>query len=406
MQESVFVYAAVLQMCRPGIHRFYASMTEGIWEDTMRKIIELKNISKAFDGDVVLDHISLDIYDNEFITLLGPSGCGKTTTLRIIAGFEQPDEGSVLFLGEDIASLPPHKRNVNTVFQRYALFPHLNVYENIAFPLRVKKENDAAIHEKVTEMLKLVALSGFEKRSVTSLSGGQQQRVAIARALVGRPKVLLLDEPLAALDLKLRKDMQQELKNIQKATGITFVFVTHDQEEALSMSDTVVVMSEGKIQQIGTPIDIYNEPENAFVADFIGESNILNGIMLEDRKVRFSGHVFDCVDEGFGKNEAVDVVVRPEDVDIVPEEKGQLRGVVSSVTFLGVYYEIIVDINGFKWMIQTTDFVDVDEKIGLYIEPDAIQIMHKSQYSGMFGDYSSFSNEFDELSDAEAEIEE
>ena len=372
----------------------------------MRKIIELKGITKAFDGETVLDHINLDIYDNEFITLLGPSGCGKTTTLRIIAGFEQPDEGDVLFLGEDIAGLPPHKRNVNTVFQRYALFPHLNVFENIAFPLREKRVSNSEITEKVEEMLKLVALSGFEKRSVTSLSGGQQQRVAIARALVSRPKVLLLDEPLAALDLKLRKDMQQELKGIQKATGITFVFVTHDQEEALSMSDTVVVMSEGKIQQIGTPIDIYNEPENAFVADFIGESNILNGIMIADRKVRFSGQVFDCVDEGFGKNEAVDVVIRPEDVDIVSEEKGQLRGVVSSVTFLGVHYEIIVDIGGFKWMIQTTDFVDVNEHIGLYLEPDAIHIMKKSKYSGMFGDYSSFSNEFDELSDAEAVEEE
>ncbi len=371
----------------------------------MRKIIELKNITKAFDGQVVLDNISLDIYDNEFITLLGPSGCGKTTTLRIIAGFEQPDQGEVYFLGEDIAALPPHKRNVNTVFQRYALFPHLNVYENIAFPLREKKVGNAEIQEKVTEMLKLVALSGFEKRSVTSLSGGQQQRVAIARALVSRPKVLLLDEPLAALDLKLRKDMQQELKNIQKATGITFVFVTHDQEEALSMSDTVVVMSEGRIQQIGTPIDIYNEPQNAFVADFIGESNIVNGVMLEDGKVRFSGHVFDCVDAGFEKNEPVDVVIRPEDVDIVPEEKGMLKGVVTGVTFLGVHYEIIVDISGFKWMIQTTDFVDVDEKIGIYLEPDAIHIMKKSEYSGMFGDYSSFSNEFDELSDAEAAAE-
>ena len=371
----------------------------------MRKIIELKNITKAYDGQVVLDNISLDIYDNEFITLLGPSGCGKTTTLRIIAGFEQPDQGEVYFLGEDIAALPPHKRNVNTVFQRYALFPHLNVYENIAFPLREKKVGNAEIQEKVTEMLKLVALSGFEKRSVTSLSGGQQQRVAIARALVSRPKVLLLDEPLAALDLKLRKDMQQELKNIQKATGITFVFVTHDQEEALSMSDTVVVMSEGRIQQIGTPIDIYNEPQNAFVADFIGESNIVNGIMLEDEKVRFSGHVFDCVDAGFEKNEPVDVVIRPEDVDIVPEEKGMLKGVVTGVTFLGVHYEIIVDISGFKWMIQTTDFVDVDEKIGIYLEPDAIHIMKKSEYSGMFGDYSSFSNEFDELSDAEAAAE-
>ena len=372
----------------------------------MRKIIELKNITKSFDGEVVLDNISLDIYDNEFVTLLGPSGCGKTTTLRIIAGFEQPDQGEVYFMGEDIAALPPHKRNVNTVFQRYALFPHLNVFENIAFPLREKKMDNAEIKEKVTEMLKLVALSGFEKRSVTSLSGGQQQRVAIARALVSHPKVLLLDEPLAALDLKLRKDMQQELKGIQKATGITFVFVTHDQEEALSMSDTVVVMSEGRIQQIGTPIDIYNEPQNAFVADFIGESNIVNGTMLEDRKVRFSGHVFDCLDAGFGKNEAVDVVIRPEDVDIVPEEKGMLKGVVTGVTFLGVHYEIIVDIGGFKWMIQTTDFVDVDERIGIYLEPDAIHVMKKSQYSGMFGDYSSFSNEFDELSDAEAAEEE
>ena len=289
------------------------------------------------------------------------------------------------------------------MFQRYALFPHLNVFENVAFPLREKRVPKAEIEEKVSEMLKLVALSGFEKRSVTSLSGGQQQRVAIARALVNNPKVLLLDEPLAALDLKLRKDMQQELKKIQKATGITFVFVTHDQEEALSMSDTVVVMSEGRIQQIGTPIDIYNEPKNAFVADFIGESNILDGVMLEDRKVRFSGHVFECVDAGFGKQTPVDVVVRPEDVDIVPVEKGHLRGVVTSVTFLGVYYEIIVDINSFKWMIQTTDFVDVDERIGLYIEPDAIHIMEKSEYSGMFGDYSSFSMEMDEIGELEEE---
>ena len=364
----------------------------------MKKIIELKNVTKAFDGEVVLDNISLDIYDNEFLTLLGPSGCGKTTTLRLIGGFESADEGDIIFMGENINNVPPHKRNVNTVFQRYALFPHLNVFENVAFPLREKKVPKAEIEQKVRDMLSLVALTGFEHRSVTSLSGGQQQRVAIARALVSQPKVLLLDEPLAALDLKLRKDMQQELKKIQKATGITFVFVTHDQEEALSMSDTVVVMSEGRIQQIGTPIDIYNEPENAFVADFIGESNIVDGVMLEDRKVAFSGHVFDCVDAGFGKKEPVDVVVRPEDVDIVAEEKGMLKGVVTSVTFLGVHYEIIVDINGFKWMIQTTDFVDVDEHIGLYIEPDAIHIMRKSEYSGMFGDYSSFSNELDELS--------
>ena len=371
----------------------------------MKKIVELKNVSKSFDGELVLDHINLDIYDNEFLTLLGPSGCGKTTTLRIIGGFESADEGDVIFMGERINDVPPHKRNVNTVFQRYALFPHLNVYENVAFSLREKKVPKDEIHERVTEMIKLVALSGFEKRSVTSLSGGQQQRVAIARALVNRPKVLLLDEPLAALDLKLRKDMQQELKNIQKATGITFIFVTHDQEEALSMSDTVVVMSNGRIQQIGTPIDIYNEPVNAFVADFIGESNIVDGVMLRDRKVSFSGHVFDCVDSGFEPKEPVDVVVRPEDVDIVPEDKGMLKGVVTSVTFLGVHYEIIVDINGFKWMIQTTDFVDVDEHIGLYIEPEAIHIMKKSEYSGMFGDYSSFSMELDEIGELN-EIEE
>ena len=371
----------------------------------MKKIVELKNVSKSFDGELVLDHINLDIYDNEFLTLLGPSGCGKTTTLRIIGGFETADEGEVIFMGEEIGSVPPHKRNVNTVFQRYALFPHLNVFENVAFPLREKKVPKAEIDQRVNEMLSLVALKGFEKRSVTSLSGGQQQRVAIARALVGRPKVLLLDEPLAALDLKLRKDMQQELKNIQKATGITFIFVTHDQEEALSMSDTVVVMSEGRIQQIGTPIDIYNEPKNAFVADFIGESNILDGVMLRDRRVSFSGHVFDCVDAGFELKEPVDVVIRPEDVDIVPADKGMLRGVVTSVTFLGVHYEIIVDINGFKWMIQTTDFVDVDEEIGLYIEPEAIHIMKKSEYSGMFGDYSSYSMELDEIGELE-QIEE
>ena len=371
----------------------------------MKKIVELKNVTKSFDGEMVLDHINLDIYDNEFLTLLGPSGCGKTTTLRIIGGFESADEGEVIFMGEHINDVPPHKRNVNTVFQRYALFPHLNVFENVAFSLREKKVPKEEIHERVTEMLKLVALTGFEKRSVTSLSGGQQQRVAIARALINRPKVLLLDEPLAALDLKLRKDMQQELKNIQKATGITFIFVTHDQEEALSMSDTVVVMSNGRIQQIGTPIDIYNEPVNAFVADFIGESNIVDGVMLRDRRVRFSGHEFDCVDAGFAPKEPVDVVVRPEDVDIVPEEKGMLRGVVTSVTFLGVHYEIIVDINGFKWMIQTTDFVDVDEHIGLYIEPEAIHIMKKSEYSGLFGDYSSFSMELDEIGELE-QIEE
>ena len=372
----------------------------------MKKIIELKNITKSFDGEQpVLKNIDLDIYDNEFLTLLGPSGCGKTTLLRLIGGFESPDEGDVIFLGERINDVPPYKRHVNTVFQKYALFPHLNVFENVAFPLREKKVPKEEIEERVHEMLSLVALKGFEKRSVTRLSGGQQQRVAIARALVAHPRVLLLDEPLGALDLKLRKDMQVELKKIQKQTGITFIFVTHDQEEALSMSDTVVVMSEGRIQQIGTPIDIYNEPKNAFVADFIGESNIVDGVMLEDYRVRFSGQTFRCLDKEFDRNEPVDVVVRPEDVDIVPVEKGQLTGVVTSVTFMGVHYEIIVDVGGFKWMIQTTDFVDVDEKIGIELEPDAIHIMKKSEYSDLYGDYSSFSNELDELSEAETEDE-
>ncbi len=372
----------------------------------MKKIIELKNISKSFDGEMVLDNISLDIHDNEFITLLGPSGCGKSTTLRMIGGFIQPDQGDVIFMGERINDLPPHKRNVNTVFQKYALFPHLNVFENIAFPLREKGVPKAEITEKVNEMLRLVMLPGFGQRRVTNLSGGQQQRVAIARALISHPRVLLLDEPLGALDLKLRKDMQQELKKIQKSTGITFIFVTHDQEEALSMSDTIVVMSEGKIQQIGSPTDIYNEPENAFVADFIGESNIVDGVMLEDFKVRFAGHTFDCLDAGFKPNESVDVVVRPEDVDIVPSDKGQFQGTVTSVTFMGVHYEIIVDIQGFKWMIQTTDFVGEGEYIGLHLDPDAIHIMHKSKYSGMFGDYSSFSSELDELSELGGDEEE
>ena len=374
--------------------------------DRNTKIIELRNVSKSFDGEIVLKNLSLDIHDKEFITLLGPSGCGKTTTLRIIGGFVEPDEGDVCFMGERINDLPPYKRNVNTVFQRYALFPHLNVFENIAFGLRVHRTPEKEIVERVEKMIALVNLKGFEKRSVTTLSGGQQQRVAIARALVNNPKVLLLDEPLAALDLKLRKDMQKELKNIQQQTGITFIYVTHDQEEALSMSDTIVVMADGEIQQIGSSTDIYNEPKNAFVADFIGESNILDGIMLDDLKVKFSGHVFDCVDKGFGKNKPVDVVVRPEDVDIVSTEKGMLRGTVTSVTFKGVHWEIIVDIGGFKWMIQTTDYCAPNAEIGLFIEPDAIHIMEKSEYSDMYGDYSSYSEEFDELSDAGTDEEE
>ena len=371
-----------------------------------KKIIELKNICKQYDGVQVLNSINLDIFDKEFVTLLGPSGCGKTTLLRIISGFAQPDSGDVFFDGQIINDIPPHKRNVNTVFQKYALFPHLNVFDNIAFGLRVKKVPDAEIKTRVKEMLALVNLKGFERKNVNYLSGGQQQRVAIARALINTPKVLLLDEPLGALDLKLRKDMQNELKNIQKRTGITFIYVTHDQEEALSMSDKVVVVADGCIQQIGTPTDIYNEPINAFVADFIGESNIIDGVMLDDYKAKFSGHTFECLDSGFEKGEKVDIVVRPEDVDVVKPEDGMLQGIVTSVTFKGVHYEIIVDIGGFKWMIQTTDFVGIAEKIGLYIEPDAIHVMKKSEFSDMFGDYSSFSEEFDELSNAEAEPEE
>ena len=369
------------------------------------KIIDLRNICKEYDGEQVLKNINLYIKDKEFVTLLGPSGCGKTTTLRIIGGFEAPDNGEVFFDGKVINDLPPYKRPVNTVFQRYALFPHLNVYDNIAFGLKVQKLPEAEIRQKVTEMLEMVNLKGFERRDVNKLSGGQQQRVAIARALINNPKVLLLDEPLAALDLKLRKDMQNELKNMQKRTGITFIYVTHDQEEALSMSDTVVVMDNGSIQQIGTPTDIYNEPVNAFVADFIGESNILDGVMLEDFRAKFSGHVFECLDKGFERGEAVDIVVRPEDVDVVPVERGMLSGTVTSVTFKGVHYEIIVDIGGFKWMIQSTDYVAPDQRIGLYIEPDAIHVMKKSEYSDMFGDYSSFSDELEHLSDPEEEDE-
>ena len=364
-----------------------------------QNIVELKDIFVSYDSEKVLDGLSLAIKDKEFITLLGPSGCGKTTTLRIIAGFLDPDEGEVFFGDKKINGVPAYKRQVNTIFQRYALFPHLNVYENVAFGLRVKKLPEKEIKKQVNDMLKLVNLEGFEKRHIDTLSGGQQQRVAIARAIANRPKVLLLDEPLAALDLKLRKDMQKELRNIQRQLGITFVFVTHDQEEALTMSDRVVVMDKGKIQQVGTPKDIYNEPLNAFVADFIGESNIVDGIMHEDFSVEFSGQKFKCLDKGFASDEAVDVVVRPEDVDIVEVDKGMLNGTVTSVAFLGVHFEIIVDIGGFKWMIQTTDECAVGDKVGLYIEPDAIHIMKKSEYSGLYGDYSSYSEELEHLSD-------
>lgn len=364
-----------------------------------KELIRLVNCEMAFDDEIVLNDINLYFNDKEFLTLLGPSGCGKTTTLRIIGGFIKPTSGDVLFDGERINDVPPHKRKVNTVFQKYALFPHLDVYENVAFGLRIAKLPEDEIDERVTEMLEIVSLKGFENRKVSQLSGGQQQRVAIARALVNRPKVLLLDEPLGALDLRLRKDMQNELKRIQQAMGITFIYVTHDQEEALSMSDTVVVMDKGRIQQIGTPEDIYNEPKNAFVADFIGESNILDGVMLEDCLVKFFGRKFKCVDKGFEKNEPVDVVIRPEDIDIVKADDGHLCGTVTSVTFKGVHYDTIVDFKGFKWLIQTTDYHEVGEYIGIRLEPEDIHIMHKSEYSGMFGDYSSYSAEYDEMDD-------
>ena len=380
-----------------------------------KELIRLANCTMAFDGEVVLNNINLYINDQEFLTLLGPSGCGKTTTLRIIGGFQTPTQGDVFFDGVRINDVPPHKRTINTVFQRYALFPHLNVFENIAFGLRIPKTDsesrrkvklpESEIQERVLEMLKVVNLKGFEKRAVSSLSGGQQQRVAIARALVNRPKVLLLDEPLGALDLRLRKDMQIELKRIQQAMGITFIYVTHDQEEALAMSDTVVVMDEGKIQQIGTPEDIYNEPKNAFVADFIGESNIVDGIMRADGVVEIFNRRFQCLDKGFAKDEPVDVVIRPEDVDIVPEGQGQLKGTVTSVTFKGMQYDIIVDFYGFKWLIQTTDLSPVGSRIGIKINPDGIHVMKKSHYSGMFGDYSSYSEEYEEISDADYDPE-
>ena len=362
-----------------------------------KELIRLRDLCMAFDDEPVLDHINLYINDKEFLTLLGPSGCGKTTTLRIIGGFATPTSGDVLFDG---VRIPPYQRQINTVFQKYALFPHLNVYENIAFGLRMQKLPEAEIKERVMEMLETVSLKGFEHRRPEALSGGQQQRVAIARALVNRPKVLLLDEPLAALDLKLRKDMQIELKRIQQQVGITFIYVTHDQEEALTMSDTIVVMDKGSIQQIGTPEDIYNEPKNAFVADFIGESNIIDGIMPGDNVVQMYGRRFPCLDGGFAPNEAVDVVIRPEDIDIVPVEQGQLTGTVTSVTFKGMQYDIIVDFRGFKWLIQTTDHCPEGARIGIKIDPDGIHVMKKSAYSGMFGDYSSFSEEYDELDDA------
>lgn len=342
----------------------------------MKKLIELKELTKNFEDQQVLRGINLDIHENEFLTLLGPSGCGKTTTLRIIAGFEEPSSGEVIFGGKDISKVPPYKREVNTVFQKYALFPHMNVFENIAFGLNIKKMDKKLIKQKVANMLKLVDLEGYEKRDVAMLSGGQQQRVAIARALVNEPKVLLLDEPLGALDAKLRKEMQIELKKIQKEVGITFVFVTHDQEEALSMSDTVVVMNEGEIQQIGTPIDIYNEPENRFVASFIGESNIIEGTMVKDYLVSFDGFQFECVDRGFEDDEPVEVVLRPEDLDIVEPEKAKITGTVTSVTFKGVHYEIMVETPLRTYMVQTTDYAEPGRQVGLIFGPEDIHVMY------------------------------
>ena len=341
-------------------------------------IITLKDIVVEFDGERILDKINLEIKDKEFVTFLGPSGCGKTTTLRIIGGFLEPDSGDVMFDGQRINGVPPYKRNINTVFQRYALFPHLNVYDNIAFGLRIKKMPEKAISKRVAEMLKLVNLVGYEKRSITRLSGGQQQRVAIARALVNHPKVLLLDEPLGALDLKLRKEMQIELKRIQEQLEITFIYVTHDQEEALTMSDTIVVMNQGYIQQMGSPEQIYNEPENAFVADFIGESNIVDGLMIHDELVEIFGAKFACVDKGFGTNQPVDVVIRPEDIDLVKPEEGTLQGIVTHLIFKGVHYEMEVTTpDGYEWLVHSTDMFPVGEKVGIHVDPFDIQIMNK-----------------------------
>ena len=344
-----------------------------------KKLINFVDISKSYGNNLVLDELNLYIRENEFITLLGPSGCGKTTTLRILGGFETPDKGQVIFDDVDITSLPPNKRNLNTVFQKYALFPHMSIAENIAFGLKINKKSKEYINDKIKYALKLVNLDGFENRSIDSLSGGQQQRIAIARAIVNEPKVLLLDEPLGALDLKLRQDMQYELIRLKNELGITFVYVTHDQEEALTMSDTIVVMNQGYIQQIGTPEDIYNEPQNAFVADFIGDSNILDGIMIEDRLVEILGAKFECVDVGFGKNKPIDVVIRPEDIEIVEPEKGFMEGDITSVIFKGVHYEIEIVANGFEWLVHTTLLHNVGEHVGINVIPFNIQIMNKPE---------------------------
>lgn len=343
------------------------------------KIIEFRNIVKSFDSQVVLKGINLDIYENEFVTLLGPSGCGKTTLLRILGGFLEADEGSVIFDGEEISNKPPYERELNTVFQKYALFPHLSVYENIAFGLKIKKVGKDIIDQKVMKMLKLIGLEGFENKNTTLLSGGQQQRVAIARALVNEPKVLLLDEPLGALDLKLRQDMQYELIRLKNELGITFLYVTHDQEEALTMSDTIVVMNQGYIQQIGTPEKIYNEPENAFVADFIGESNIISATMVQDRLVKILGVNFPCVDEGFGQNKPVDVVIRPEDIDLLKQGQGSIDGVVTHMIFKGVHYEMEVMANNYEWLVHSTDMFPVGTEVSIHVDPFDIQIMKKPE---------------------------
>ncbi len=343
------------------------------------KLIDLVHITKAFDGVTVLDDFNLYIRENEFVTLLGPSGCGKTTTLRILGGFEQPDQGQVIFDGADITHLAPNKRQLNTVFQKYALFTHMSIAENIAFGLKIRKKSKDYIEDKIKYALKLVNLEGYENRMPDSLSGGQQQRIAIARAIVNEPKVLLLDEPLGALDLKLRQDMQYELIRLKNELGITFIYVTHDQEEALTMSDTIVVMNQGYIQQIGTPEEIYNEPQNAFVADFIGDSNILDGIMIEDKLVEILGVRFPCVDTGFGHQRPVDVVIRPEDVELVEPEKGLLRGTVTHLIFKGVHYEMEVAAGGFDWLVHSTHLFPVGTNVGIRVDPFNIQIMNKPE---------------------------
>lgn len=344
-----------------------------------KTLVDFIHISKGFGEQLVLDDLNLSVHENEFLTLLGPSGCGKTTTLRILGGFESPDKGQVIFDGQDITHLPPNKRNLNTVFQKYALFSHMSVSENIAFGLKISEKSDAYIKDKIRYALKLVNLEGYENRLPDSLSGGQQQRIAIARAIVNEPRLLLLDEPLGALDLKLRQDMQYELIRLKNELGITFIYVTHDQEEALTMSDTIVVMNQGYIQQMGSPEDIYNEPQNAFVADFIGESNIIEGVMIQDRLVQILGAKFDCVDTGFGQNKPVDVVIRPEDVDLVEPEKGTITGVVTHLIFKGVHYEMEVQANGFEWLVHSTDMFPVGQKVGIHVDPFDIQIMNKPE---------------------------